>query len=234
MAKITEAVAGARFGRLVVISVSKRYVETRGRNITYAQTICDCGKSLETRLDSLGIDILSCGCLNAELIKQRGGNNKTHGLTGTGTYKSWAEMWARCTNPNHHKYHLYKNRTPPEAWRDFEVFLADMGLRPDGFSIERVNNDLPYGPINCVWLPMAEQGKNTSRVNFVLFEGKRYTIADASRALGLSPKTVRTRLNAQGWPIERALGEGWSWFDSNRGTTVEAKGAAYVRPDRVK
>lgn len=234
MAKITEVVAGARFGRLVVVSVLKEYEAHRGRNIKYVQTTCDCGTSFKTRLDGLGVATFSCGCLNLELTKQKGLDNKTHGLSKTGTYKSWAEMWARCTNPNHHKYHLYKNRTPPEAWRDFEVFLADMGLRPDGFSIERVNNDLPYGPVNCVWLPMAEQGKNTSRVNFVLFEGKRYTVADASRALGLSPKTVRTRLNGQGWPIEKALGEGWSWFDSARGAAVEAKGAAYQRPDRVK
>jgi len=234
MARIAEAVVGARFGRLVISSVSKRYVETRGRNVTYAQTTCDCGRSLETRLDSLGVDILSCGCLNLELIKQRGGNNKTHGLTGTGTYKSWADMWARCTNPNNRKYLTYKNRTPPEAWRDFEVFLADMGPKPDGFSIERVNNDLPYGPGNCVWLPMAEQGKNTSKVTFVLFEGKRYTIPDACKMLGLSHKTVSTRLYGLGWPIQRALGEGWTWLDSDRGAAVEAKGAAYVRPDRVK
>lgn len=234
MAKITEAFVGARFGRLVVVSVSQKYIETSCRNIRYVQTTCDCGAAFETRLAALGVATFSCGCLNLELTKQKGLNNKTHGLTKTGAYKSWAGMWERCTSPNHPKYPTYKDRTPPEAWRDFEVFLADMGLRPDGFSIERVDNDLPYGPGNCVWLLAADQGKNTSRVNFVLFEGKKYTIPAACEMLGLSPKTVRTRLNAQGWPIERALGEGWSWFDGDRGTAVEAKGAAYVRPDRVK
>lgn len=211
MAKISEVFEGARFGRLTAVRVERH--QTKGRTRLLVSCKCDCGGTTTTRLDQLGVATLSCGCLNAENTKAKGLANKTHGMALTGTYKSWAEMWARCTNPNHPKFNRYAERKPPESWRDFTVFLSDMGERPAGHSIERVDNNLPYGPDNCKWIPLADQGKNTSRVIRVTNGDVVLSLRDAATLAGLNEKTVRSRLAQSGWPLDKALGPGWSFVD---------------------
>lgn len=233
MAKLAEIVIGAKFGRLTITGEPvKVWNSEKIRFIKSAPVKCDCGKELITRVDSLGVRVLSCGCLNSENAAAKGRANKTHGMSTTGTYKSWAEMWARCTKENHPKYHLYKDRVPPESWRSFEVFFADMGERPDGYSIERVDNDKPYSKDNCVWLPMSEQYKNKNRNHILVFEGEEYLFTDACNKAGINKKTVVTRVWGLGWSIEKALGEGWSWKDTVRGSAAEEGGKSYIRPDR--
>lgn len=211
MAKVSEVFEGAKFGRLTAIQVERH--PANGRIRLSVRCKCDCGNITLSRLDSLGKAILSCGCLNAENSKAKGLANKTHGMTATGTYKSWAEMWARCTNANHPKYKLYSGRRPPEAWRDFTVFLADMGERPDGYTIERVDNDLPYGPKNCKWIPAADQGKNTSRVVQVTNGKVTVSLSEATKIAGVDRRTVQSRLGQAGWPLTKALGPEWSFVD---------------------
>jgi hypothetical protein len=89
----------------------------------------------------------------------------THGHT-TGkfspTYHSWASMIQRCTNPNRSFYHRYGGRgiTVCKRWMTFINFLADMGERPDGTSLDRINNDGNYTPRNCRWATLAEQQRH--------------------------------------------------------------------------
>jgi hypothetical protein len=211
MAKVSEVFEGARFGRLTVASVERKQVLGRTRLSVHCR--CDCGNTTLSRLDGLGVAILSCGCLNAENTKAKGLANKTHGMTSTGTYKSWAEMWARCTNPKHKKFKLYSSRKPPEEWRNFTTFLSDMGERPEGHSIERVDNDLPYGPSNCKWIPAPEQGKNTSRVVKVTNGKVTVSLTEAAEIAGVNIKTVQSRLGQGGWTLAQALGPEWSFID---------------------
>ena len=94
--------------------------------------------------------------------------NVKHLQTDTPTYNCWTAMRSRCTNPNDHAYSYYGGRgiTVDPSWDDFEVFLADMGTRPEGLSLERIDVNGNYTPDNCIWADWSTQMSNR-RMYFV-------------------------------------------------------------------
>lgn len=85
-----------------------------------------------------------------------------HGMYNTPTYRSWSSMIARCTNPMHHQWKDYGGRGIKvcEEWTIFENFFSDMGERPKGKSIDRIDNDKGYNSKNCKWSTRTEQNRN--------------------------------------------------------------------------
>jgi len=132
--------------------------------------------------------------------------NATHGMSRMQIYQTWARMFERCRNKNHHAYSDYGGRgiTVCESWHKFENFLADMGERPKGRSLDRIDNSLGYSPENCRWATPEEQQNNTRAAHMLEFNGERLSISQWSRKLGVSRNRIRTRLQT-GMSVAEAL-----------------------------
>ena len=134
-----------------------RCLEERGKKVYCG---CTCGTELEVwRGNFLAGYSQSCGCLQKERTSAA---NKTHGLADTPMYNAWRTMRARCSNPTHENYRHYGGRgiRVCARWESFENFLADMGERPEGKEIDRINNNGHYKPGNCRWVTHAENVRN--------------------------------------------------------------------------
>lgn len=91
---------------------------------------------------------------------------KTHGMTYTSTFKIWTGILRRCKNPNFKNYKYYGGRGIKvcERWLKFENFFQDMGIRPEGLQIDRIDNDGNYEPGNCRWVTPKENNSNRNIV----------------------------------------------------------------------
>ncbi len=121
------------------------------------------------------------------------------------TRRVWNSMKQRCLNPKNTRYSTYGGRgiTVCERWKSYNNFVADMGLRPAGLTLERKNNDLGYNPENCVWADWATQYANKrppteawiagTRKRFVLFRGQKVGIREVAAVAGVAPITIWQR-----------------------------------------
>lgn len=123
-------------------------------------------------------------------------------------YQVWCQIKGRCLNPSNQAYKNYGGRgvTLCERWLEFDNFLADMGERPTGMTLERVDNNKGYSPDNCRWASRAEQNRNTRKNRLFTIDGQTKIFAEWIRESGLKPSTVSQRFYVYKWPLERALG----------------------------
>lgn len=127
--------------------------------------LCGCGKVFVTRLDHLRYgNSRSCGCSFTPARRSKASTVHGHNKSGgpTRTYTTWQAMRTRCLRKAHHKYPMYGGRgiTICSRWDSFITFLRDMGERPVGKSIDRIDNDTGYEPGNCRWATPKEQNAN--------------------------------------------------------------------------
>lgn len=130
----------------------------------------------------------------------------THGGTSLRAYRTWEAMKRRCLNPNDPAYEDYGARgiTVCDRWLDFANFFADMGERPEGLTLDRIDNDGPYAPENCRWATRTEQARNTRSCEFITFGGVTKPLPQWAEDCGMKACTLRARLRS-GWDVERAL-----------------------------
>lgn len=191
-------ITGQRFGRLLVIGISKRRLTGK----TMWSCKCDCGVRVVVRVASLRTGhSRSCGCLARELAS-------SHGLSRTKEHVAWAAMKGRCQNPRNRAYADYGGRgiIVCDRWSEsFENFLADMGPSPSlDHSIDREEVDGNYEPGNCRWATREEQGSNKRNTIYLTHKGRTLPLSAWSRETGLGSDTIRYRLSL-GWSHHDAL-----------------------------
>jgi hypothetical protein len=196
--------SGRRFGRLVALMAAKHL----GYPTRY-QCVCDCGKFRVVQQRALlNGATQSCGCLARERSAAAAKTcNTTHGQSKTREYKLWVKMKARCYNPRNNRYQYYGGRgiTVCDRWRNsFEVFLADMGPCPAGYTIERKDVHLGYCPDNCIWDTQACQADNKTSSIRLTYQGKTLNVSQWAKLLGVNHMTLRGRIK-RGWPVEKVL-----------------------------
>lgn len=187
----TDLQVGATFGRWVVVGPS----DGAGWLVR-----CQCGYEGRRRpYKLLSGHSRSCGCLRTDASKAR---MTKHGgsLANAQVYKVWLALRARCRNPRDASFAGYGGRgiCVDPRWDDFEAFAADMGPRPPGASVERLDNDGPYGPQNCVWASREEQNNNTRKNVWVTAGETTLTAAQWARRLGVSAGALYRFLRKSG------------------------------------
>ena len=124
---------------------------------------------------------------------------KPHHLSCTPTWNSWKGMHDRTKHrPN------YEHVKVCARWDDFLLFLEDMGERPEGMTIDRIDGSGDYEPENCRWADTKTQLENRKCTDWITFDGITQTQAQWARELGISRTAMNNRLK-RGWSIERAL-----------------------------
>ncbi|HNA61994.1 MAG TPA: hypothetical protein PKW79_02840 [Rhabdochlamydiaceae bacterium] len=149
-----------KFGKLVVI----KRVENIGKQSGWLCQ-CVCGKKKVVRYHSLKSGVTkSCGCLRSFIHSERMKRKALkHGMSGTPTYESWRAMKRRVLNKNNNSYDRYGGRgigICAEWLHSFETFYSDMGKRPDGMTLDRIDNGNGYSKDNCRWATASEQQRN--------------------------------------------------------------------------
>ena len=146
-----------------------------------------------------------------ESISHRDGKSgkylPVHGLEQHPLYHTWRNMVNRCTNSNRPDYERYGGRgiTVCARWIDSpQLFIDDMGERPAGHSIDRIDNDKGYSPDNCRWATASQQGKNTRRARKITHNGLTLCLSEWSEKLGIPRLTIYRRLR-RGMSVADAL-----------------------------
>lgn len=124
----------------------------------------------------------------------------------TPTVISWASMKQRCSNPNDPSKKRYIDRgiKYDPSWELFDNFVKDMGERPDGTTLDRIDNDKGYCKDNCRWANIETQANNKSSNVFITYEGETKTLMQWSRYTGIKYSLLQWRIN-KGWNMERVF-----------------------------
>jgi len=181
---------GQRFGRLLVICEGPKARPNAGSKW---RCVCDCGVDVITETGALRSGhTKSCGCLHRDIMREK---STTHGQQGTPEYRAWAAMIGRCTIKSHSSYRNYGGRgiSVCERWRLYEQFREDMGNRPAGSTLDRINTNGNYELENCRWATKEQQDNNKRTSVFVTFEGRTMTYSQWARELGSDPSVLRQR-----------------------------------------
>lgn len=135
-----------------------------------------------------------------------GVQNLKHGECGTPTYRSWHSMMSRCKYPQKNTKKVYFDRgiSVCERWLSYENFRADMGFRPAGSTLDRIDSKGNYEPGNCRWATVREQQNNRTNTPFLTHNGESLPLMEWSRRNGISSEVIRQRIKL-GWTESDAV-----------------------------
>jgi hypothetical protein len=197
--------SGRRYGRLIVLRRDDQTGPASGGQRVVWICQCDCGNLKRATGHELSAgDTTSCGCFHREVV---GRQRRTHARSRTPTYRSWQAAKSRCEDPKNEKFAAYGGRGIKmcERWREsFAAFLADMGERPAGMTIDRVDNDGDYEPQNCRWATPRTQLVNRPGFRLYDWRGRRMTSTEVAEVERIPASSLRARLKLRE-PIDQAV-----------------------------
>lgn len=193
--------SGMRFGRLTVVSETNRAPNEPPKYLC----ICDCGTTTTVRGGGLRSGrTVSCGCYSREktIARNLKHGHRYHEDGGTSsTYKTWLRMKRRCENKLDKDYSQYGGRgiIVCDRWRkSFENFLADMGERLEGTTLDRIDVDGDYAPSNCRWATAKQQVRNRRNTRLIEHCGRKLSAAAWAEETGIPYLVIKERVRL-GW-----------------------------------
>jgi len=199
---VKEDLTGRKFNLLTVVS----HYQAQTKRSTW-KCICDCGNDVNVSATHLKSDhTKSCGCLKIESQKY---GSITHKLSKTAIHRAWQGMIQRCTNKKLDQYINYGARgiTFCDRWKNFLYFVEDMVNRPEGTSLDRIDNNGSYCKENCKWSTPKEQANNRRTSRMIKYNGKEQTLMQWSKELNINYGTLNSRINRYHWSTEKALSQ---------------------------
>lgn len=188
-----KGIGGMSFGFLTVIHRDGRTLDGHIKWLCQ----CKCGNKKAIAGNELKKgSTISCGCYRRRPNKK---NNVS--------FITWRSMKDRCLNPKNKAYLYYGGRGIKvcERWLSFYNFLSDMGEKPVGLTLERINTNGNYEPGNCKWATWEEQHNNTRKSRFVYFNEEKKTIRQWEKNLGMPKHVLYKRIFLRGWDIKKAF-----------------------------
>lgn len=182
---------GMKFNRLTVLGIDHKKKKLPHGSSVYWCCKCDCGNISIVDTTSLKSGhSKSCGCLSRETTSKI---HKTHGLTNSKLYRTWANIKRRCYNSNSDDYPRYGGRGIGvfEDWiNDFQAFSDYVSALPNydvkGYTLDRINNDGDYAPGNLRWTDRKTQCRNIRRNIIVEYQGELMTLPEAAEKSGIN------------------------------------------------
>jgi hypothetical protein len=156
--------------------------------------LCSCGKTTEVAASRVRNGYTkSCGCLVNEAAKL---TPKGHGMRNSPTYSSWSSAKDRATNPRSKDFYRYGavGIGFAKRWMLFECFLEDMGLRPEGTTLDRIDWSKGYEPGNCRWATPMEQARNRKDLTMIQTEQGAVALVDYAKQLGITRGAAHLRM----------------------------------------
>ena len=189
---------GQVFHNLKVIS----FCEVKNTNAVWLCECLICGnKTPVTRPNLRSGNTKDCGCMKSEKLSE---SKTIHGMSRTPTWNSWNKMNNRIRLGEKHSK-IYGMIDIENRWvESFENFLADMGERPKGKTLDRIDNTKGYFKDNCRWATQSEQNRNKSTNVILTYQGKTMCAIDWAKEIGIHRDTIRKRLK-RNLPIEQVL-----------------------------
>ena len=193
--------SGQKFGRWAVLMRA----ENQGTKAAW-HVRCDCGKERVVKgATLLGGHSRSCGCIGAKAAAARAvARNTTHGKSHLRAYASYKNALDRCTNPENKNFHYYGGRGVKFLFTSVQQFLDELGERPLGMTLERINNATGhYEPGNVEWRGRLPQANNRRKNRPLTAFGVTHNLSTWARMLNINHGTLWERLEKM--PVEKAL-----------------------------
>lgn len=179
-----------KFGYWEIIGPIKRPKHDKYNLAVLAR--CRCGKKKFVNIANIKSGkSKSCGC------KPRTYKTPTrHGMSNSSTYRSWVGLLQRCNNKRNKNFKRYGARGIKvcNRWFKFDNFLQDMGEKPKGFTIERVNNNGNYEKQNCIWIPKSHQANNRRTCQYYYLDGVKLNVTQLAKKLGITRDALYNRI----------------------------------------